>query len=117
MPAASSALEILLKPAAWTVGEPSMIVLAGDEPLLAWHMLALLRDRLCPDEADRSWAWREFDGTAVTDPRAVGACPRELCRRFGAVSCACSRTSLQMRWFTSCMRRLIFSAPTWHKRN
>ena len=71
MPAASSALEILLKPAAWTVGEPSMIVLAGDEPLLAWHMLALLRDRLCPDEADRSWAWREFDGTAVTDPRDV----------------------------------------------
>ena len=31
----------------------------------------LVRDRLVPDEADRGWAWREFDGDAIDDPREV----------------------------------------------
>jgi DNA polymerase III delta subunit len=46
-------------------------VLVGDEPFLSFHMLALLRERLCPDEADRAWAWREFAGDESPDPRDV----------------------------------------------
>ncbi len=68
---AASALEILQQPADWSLGTPSLIALVGDEPFLAGHMLALLRDRLCPDEADRAWAWREFSGEASPDPRDV----------------------------------------------
>lgn len=68
---AASALEILQQPADWSLGTPSLVVLVGDEPFLAGHMLALLRDRLCPDEADRAWAWREFSGEAAPDPRDV----------------------------------------------
>ena len=71
MPAALSALDILQQPADWSLGTPSLVVLVGDEPFLAGHMLHLLRDRLCPDEADRSWAWREFAGDADPDPRDV----------------------------------------------
>lgn len=68
---AASALEILQQPDDWSLGTPSLVALVGDEPFLAGHMLALLRDRLCPDEADRSWAWREFSGDAAPDPRDV----------------------------------------------
>ncbi|MFM9196433.1 MAG: DNA polymerase III subunit delta [Planctomycetia bacterium] len=71
MPDAVSALEILQQPADWSLGTPSLVALVGDEPFLAGHMLALLRDRLCPDEADRSWAWREFSGDGEIDPRDV----------------------------------------------
>jgi DNA polymerase-3 subunit delta len=71
VPDAASALEILKQPSDWSLGTPSLIALVGDEPFLAGHMLALLRDRLCPDEADRSWAWREFSGEAAPDPRDV----------------------------------------------
>ena len=71
MPDAASALEILQQPADWSLGTPSLVALVGDEPFLAGHMLALLRDRLCPDEADRAWAWREFSGEASPDPRDV----------------------------------------------
>lgn len=66
-----NALEILQQPAGWSVGTPSLIALVGDEPFLAGHMLALLRDQLCPDEADRAWAWREFSGDDTLDPRDV----------------------------------------------
>ena len=71
MPEAASALDILQKPADWSLGSPSLVALVGSEPFLAMHMLSLLRDRLCPDEADRDWAWREFSGDADPDPRDV----------------------------------------------
>ena len=66
-----SALDILSRPDDWSLGEPSIVVLVGDEPFLSFHMLALLRERLCPDEADRAWAWREFAGDESPDPRDV----------------------------------------------
>ncbi len=68
---APSALEILRGSATWLPGEQSVIALVGDEPFLAQRMLALLRDTLVPDEADRDWAWREFAGDAIADPRDV----------------------------------------------
>lgn len=71
MATAQSALDILGRPDDFDLGTPSLVVLAGDEPFLAYHMLALLRERLCPDEADRAWAWREFTGDDVPDPRDV----------------------------------------------
>jgi DNA polymerase-3 subunit delta len=67
----ASALDILVAPDDWQLGEPSLVVLHGDEPFLVLHLLDLLRTRLCPDEADRSWAWREFDGAEELDPRDV----------------------------------------------
>lgn len=71
MAAGPTALEILAAAEDWSLGEPTIVVLHGDEPFLAGRMLSLLRDRLCPDEADRDWAWREFDGAAELDPRTV----------------------------------------------
>jgi len=67
----SSALEILAAPDDWRLEAPSIVALHGDEPFLVLHMLELLRSRLCPDEDDRSWAWREFDGCDDLDPRDV----------------------------------------------
>ena len=66
-----TALDILRDPAAWSLGEPSLIVLHGDEPFLSLHLLGLLKERLCPDEADRAWAWREFAGDEEVDARDV----------------------------------------------
>ncbi|MFM8435869.1 MAG: DNA polymerase III subunit delta, partial [Planctomycetia bacterium] len=71
MAASRSALDILAKPDEFDLGDPTLVVLVGDEPFLSFHMLALLRERLCPDEADRAWAWREFNGTDDLDPRDV----------------------------------------------
>lgn len=71
MPDAASAIDILERPDAWSLGTPSLIALVGDEPFLTFHVLALLRERLCPDEADRDWAWREFSGDTDVDPRDV----------------------------------------------
>jgi DNA polymerase-3 subunit delta len=75
MPDQPTALDILRDPAAWSAAcsltEPSLIVLHGDEPFLVLHLLGLLRERLCPDEADRAWAWREFTGDDDIDPRDV----------------------------------------------
>ena len=71
MAGTTSALDILAAADDWQVGEPSLVVLHGDEPFLVLHLLDLIRSRLCPDEADRSWAWREFDGGAELDPRDV----------------------------------------------
>ena len=68
---AASALDILLRPDDWSPGTPSLVALVGDEPFVTGQMLSLLRDRLCPDEADRSWAWREFAGESAPDPRDV----------------------------------------------
>lgn len=71
MAAAVNALEILKSPADWRLGTPSLIALVGDDPFLSCAIQSLLRDRLCPDEADRSWAWREFSGEDQPDPRDV----------------------------------------------
>jgi DNA polymerase-3 subunit delta len=71
MAEAPRALDILKDTAAFAVGEPSIVVLHGDEAFLTLELLALLRDRLCPDETDRSWAWREFAGDGELDPRDV----------------------------------------------
>jgi DNA polymerase-3 subunit delta len=65
------ALDILLAAETLEFGSPSIIVLHGDDPFLARHALGVLRDRLVPDEADRSWAWREFAGDEPLDPRDV----------------------------------------------
>ena len=71
MAASRSALDIIAKPEEFDLGEPTLVVLVGDEPFLSFQMLALLRERLCPDEADRAWAWREFAGDDDLDPRDV----------------------------------------------
>jgi DNA polymerase III subunit delta len=65
------ALDLLLDPAKLRLETPSIVVLAGGEPFLARRCLALVRDRLVPDEADRAWAWREFAGDEPLDPRDV----------------------------------------------
>jgi len=65
------ALELLLDPASLRIDAPSIVVLSGGEPFLARRCLGMLRDRLVPDEADRSWAWREFAGDEPLDPRDV----------------------------------------------
>jgi len=69
--ARTHALDILLAADRLALGSPSIVVLHGDEPFLTRAVLTRLRDRLVPDEADRSWAWREFDGTEPLDPRDV----------------------------------------------
>lgn len=66
-----NALDILTAGQSWSPDAPSLIVLVGDDPFLAGHVLALIRDALCPDEADRAWAWREFSGVDELDPRDV----------------------------------------------
>ena len=72
MPSALNALDLLeTPPEPEALASASLIVVAGDEPFLAAESLAVIRERLCPDEADRSWAWREFAGDAVDDPRDV----------------------------------------------
>ncbi len=65
------ALDILTRAEPWACDPPAVVVIVGDEPFLAGQMLVRLRDRLCPDEADRSWAWREFNGADDLDPRDV----------------------------------------------
>jgi hypothetical protein len=50
---------------------PSVVVLVGDDPFVNRHLLLRLRDRFCPDEEDRAWAWREFAGDEQPDPRDV----------------------------------------------
>jgi DNA polymerase III subunit delta len=70
-PQTHSAVDILVASGTWDPGTPSMIVLHGDEPFLVRAMLDRLRDALCPDEADRDWAWREFAGDEPLDPRDV----------------------------------------------
>ncbi len=72
MPAAPSVLDLLLKPpAAEDLAVVSMVAIVGDDPFLSSEMIRCLRDEVCPDEADRSWAWREFPGDAIDDPRDV----------------------------------------------
>ena len=69
--AAVRALDLLDQSGGLPAAPPPLVVLHGDDGFLAWHVLALLRERLCPDEADRDWAWREFDGAGEIDPRDV----------------------------------------------
>jgi DNA polymerase III subunit delta len=66
-----TALDILTRHKDWSPDESALIVLVGDDPFLARHMLGLIRAALCPDEADRAWAWREFSGADELDPRDV----------------------------------------------
>ena len=66
-----SALEILRAPDDWSPPPAAVIALVGDEPFLAGELLGLIRRHMVPDEADRSWAWREFDGEAIEDPRDI----------------------------------------------
>ena len=61
-------LDILAAPAEFTLGEPSLVVLHGGDGFLVLEILALVRSRLCPDEADRVWAWREFSAGEDFDP-------------------------------------------------
>ncbi|MGB8852536.1 MAG: DNA polymerase III subunit delta [Pirellulales bacterium] len=69
---ALSALDILASSSVPPLDTAAVVVLHGDEPFLVREMLALLRDALCPDEGDRSWAWREFAGEDdQLDPRDV----------------------------------------------
>lgn len=65
------ALDILTRVDGWPFTAPSLIVIVGAEPFITGQMLLVLRDALCPDEADRSWAWREFNGADELDPRDV----------------------------------------------
>jgi len=65
------ALDILLAPDALALEAPSIVVLAGGDAFLVQRTLALLRDRLVPDEEDRAWAWREFAGDEPLDARDV----------------------------------------------
>jgi DNA polymerase-3 subunit delta len=71
MPSAVRAVDVLEHPDAWSPGASAVVVLHGDEPFLARETLAVVRGRLCPDEADRGWAWREFPGDGEVDPRDV----------------------------------------------
>ncbi|MFM8984851.1 MAG: DNA polymerase III subunit delta [Planctomycetia bacterium] len=71
MAAAITALDILKAGPAGSLGSPTIVVVHGDEPFLAGQVLAALRERLCPDEDDRAWAWREFVGDGELDPRDV----------------------------------------------
>lgn len=66
-----SALEILRTPDRWAPPDTPLLALVGDEPFLASALLHVIRDRLVPDEADRDWAWREFAGDSIDDPRDV----------------------------------------------
>jgi len=66
-----SAVEILRHPDRWTPPDSAVLALVGDEPFLAGQMALVMRDRLVPDEGDRAWAWREFEGDQVEDPRDV----------------------------------------------
>jgi DNA polymerase III delta subunit len=68
---APAALEILRHPDRWNPPPAAVLALVGDEPFLAGRVLFLLRDRLVPDDADRSWAWREFEGDQIEDSRDV----------------------------------------------
>lgn len=72
MAEALRALDVLATSSTLPLDTAAVVVLHGDEPFLVREMLALLRDALCPDEADRSWAWREFAGDDdQLDPRDV----------------------------------------------
>jgi DNA polymerase-3 subunit delta len=68
---AVSALDVLKLGPAWVLGSPSLVVIHGGDTFLSGQVLGLLRERLCPDEADRTWAWREFAGDQEPDPRDV----------------------------------------------
>jgi len=71
MAAAVRALDLLDQTGELPATPPPLVVLHGDDGFLTWHVLDLLRGRLCPDEADRDWAWREFDAAGEIDPRDV----------------------------------------------
>jgi DNA polymerase-3 subunit delta len=71
MASAVRALDVLEHPDDWSPGVSAVVVLHGDEPFLARETLAVIRGRLCPDETDRAWAWREFAGDGEVDPRDV----------------------------------------------
>jgi DNA polymerase III delta subunit len=73
MPSSVNAFDLLGDEKSSLAGLDAMplVVVTTAEPFLAREVMRLLRDRFCPDEEDRSWAWREFDGDSVEDPRDV----------------------------------------------
>jgi len=71
MPATVRALDLLEGDEPPDLGAAAVVVLHGAETFVVLEMLARLRQVLCPDEADRDWAWREFAGNAELDPRDV----------------------------------------------
>ena len=74
----ASALDLLEKSFDLTsLGSSSLFVLVGDEPFVSHSILAMMREALCPVEEDRVWAWREFVGDDVADPRdsAISCAP------------------------------------------
>jgi DNA polymerase-3 subunit delta len=71
MPAPVRALDLLEGEEPPDLGTAAVVVLHGGETFVVLEMLARLRDVLCPDEADRAWAWREFAGDQDLDPRDV----------------------------------------------
>ncbi|MEO1992382.1 MAG: hypothetical protein ABGW78_10655, partial [Pirellulales bacterium] len=66
-----SAFDILSSGDEWSIGGASLVVLVGDDSFLAKTFLDMIRDTVCPEEADWSWAWREFTGDEDFDPRDV----------------------------------------------
>lgn len=71
MAEALRALDMLAGSSVPPIDSAALVVVHGDEPFLVRETLALLRDALCPDEGDRTWAWREFEGDEELDPRDV----------------------------------------------
>ena len=71
MPVTVRALDLLEGEEPPDLGTAAVVVLHGGETFVVLEMLTRLRQALCPDEADRDWAWREFAGTAELDPRDV----------------------------------------------
>jgi DNA polymerase-3 subunit delta len=67
-----TALELLADPPGpeWAA-TAAVVAVTSTEPFFVHHVLSLLRDRLCPDEDDRAWAWREFIGDDLEDGRDV----------------------------------------------
>jgi len=68
---AITALDLLKAGEAWSLAAAAVVVVHGDDSFLVGQVLAALRERLCPAEEDRAWAWREFAGDTELDPRDV----------------------------------------------
>ncbi len=66
-----SAFDILTTGDEWSVDDTPLIVLVGDDSFLAKNLLDMIRAKVCPEESEWSWAWREFAGNEDVDPRDV----------------------------------------------
>jgi len=68
-----NAFELLVDPkrSISSLDTASLVVVTSAEPFIARETLRFLRDTLCPEEDDRVWACREFEGESLDDPRDV----------------------------------------------